>query len=453
MQLVASAAMQMQMRSAAARCFHTSNIVRAEAALQMRSDAWQSSHLSPAVAYLLHSEHWDPLSIKGTGRAGRILKGDVLAAIKSGTIKKESGAGKKQAAPSSTPSPSPPSSRPAASSPSASLSRGRSREFMDVPLTNIRKVTARRLTEAKQTIPHGDASVSINMNAILSLRSDWKASGTVSSLPSVNDLMIRAAALALRQVPELNTVYSAKTGEFSRSPTVDISVAVATDTGLITPIIKSADRKRLESINSEMKELAKKAKENKLKPEEFMGGSFTSAEEKYRRNGELATLLCVWSIVLLTCSAVAMPLACCWFSSSISNLGMFGITQFRAIINPPQVCILAVGTSTTGIDQSKVIAQMEKEHAAAAAKEKERKAAAAAASSPSNPLPFSQSAAFALPSSSSSSPSPPSPPPSLPSSTLLNVTLVFDERAVNAADAASFLTAFKTIMENPLMMQ
>lgn len=260
----AAAAASVASPTAARRCFGSL------APLVLPSDRWAASHLSPAVQFMLRSGNFAPASIAGTGRAGRILKGDVLKAIRDGTIRQDSAA-PKQAATAAA------SSAPAASGTAGPSSIGRRvREFTDVPLTNIRKVIASRLSASKQSIPHAYASTTLKMDGVLALRAAWKAEGR-ETMPSVNDFIIRASALALRRVPQANTTYNAKTGEFTRSPTVDISVAVATDTGLITPIVKRADEKRMDAVSAEVKELAGKAKNNKLKPEEFQGGSFTSA--------------------------------------------------------------------------------------------------------------------------------------------------------------------------------
>ena len=161
----------------------------------------------------------------------------------------------------------------------------------------MRKVIASRLTESKATVPHAYASIDCKLDNLLELRKQINATGAGTKV-SVNDLVIKASALALRDVPSVN-----QNAEASREGNVDISVAVATPSGLITPIVKDADALSVSEINGCVKDLAARAFENKLKPEEFMGGSFT-----------------------------------------ISNLGMFGISQFSAVINPPQAAILAVGS-------------------------------------------------------------------------------------------------------------
>lgn len=175
--------------------------------------------------------------------------------------------------------------------------------FTDIPLTNIRQVIARRLLQSKQTVPHYYLSIDINMDECLELRKELNRLLAPDNVKlSVNDFIIKAAAQACRKVPEANSSWMDTC--IREYHTVDVSVAVSTDTGLITPIVFGADRKGLASISKDIKALAAKAKEGKLKPQEFQGGTF-----------------------------------------SISNLGMYGIKNFCAIINPPQACILAVGTT------------------------------------------------------------------------------------------------------------
>lgn len=165
----------------------------------------------------------------------------------------------------------------------------------------MRKVIAKRLTESKATVPHFYTGMECEIDALLALRKKVKAELDVNV--SVNDMVIKAAALALRDLPEANAKWNPRSQQIDGSNTaVDISVAVATPAGLITPIITNADQMGLGQINNKVRDLATRAKDNKLKPEEYQGGSFT-----------------------------------------ISNLGMFGIDEFTAVINPPQACILAVG--------------------------------------------------------------------------------------------------------------
>ncbi|OXB63223.1 hypothetical protein ASZ78_006512 [Callipepla squamata] len=169
--------------------------------------------------------------------------------------------------------------------------------FTEIPASNIRRVIAKRLTESKTTIPHAYASADCGIDAILKLRSELAKDDIKVS---VNDFIIKAAAVTLKQMPDVNSTWD---GEGCRQlQSIDISIAVATDRGLITPVIKDVPAKGLQEIAASAKALAKKARDGKLLPEEYQGGSF-----------------------------------------SISNLGMFGINDFIAVINPPQACILAVG--------------------------------------------------------------------------------------------------------------
>lgn len=180
-------------------------------------------------------------------------------------------------------------------------------EAVQIPNNNMRKVIAKRLQESKQVVPHFYLSIDVEIDALLEARAQLNKHAESQSKDgkppyklSVNDLVIKASALALRDKPNCNVSwYDDAILQYNN---VDISVAVATDGGLITPIIRNADQKSLPAISKEMKDLAARARDNKLKPEEFQGGGF-----------------------------------------SISNLGMFGVKTFQAIINPPQACILAVG--------------------------------------------------------------------------------------------------------------
>jgi len=178
--------------------------------------------------------------------------------------------------------------------------------YVDLPHSGIKKTTAKRLVQSKQTIPHYYLSMDCRMDKLLAQREAFNAKREKNARLSVNDFVIKASALALRAVPQLNSQWM--DNAIRQFDYVDISVAVMTDAGLITPIVFDADSKGLDGISTTVKALGAKAKEGKLQPAEFIGGTFT-----------------------------------------ISNLGMFGITSFSAIINPPQAAILAVGTTTTRI--------------------------------------------------------------------------------------------------------
>lgn len=184
-------------------------------------------------------------------------------------------------------------------------------KYTDIPNTNMRKIIAKRLTESKATVPHFYTSIECNIDDLMALRKQLRKDMDVNV--SVNDLIIKSAALALRDVPEANAKWNRLTNKIEMSQGVDISVAVATPNGLITPIVTGADKRGLGDINSKVKDLAGRAKLGKLKPEEFQGGSF-----------------------------------------SVSNLGMFGISAFTAVINPPQACILAVGAGIPRVCPPKV---------------------------------------------------------------------------------------------------
>ncbi|KAF8430023.1 dihydrolipoyllysine-residue acetyltransferase component of pyruvate dehydrogenase complex [Tirmania nivea] len=178
--------------------------------------------------------------------------------------------------------------------------------YTDIPLTAMRKTIATRLTQSKNTAPHYYVQTTLNVSKLLKLREALNAQADGKYKLSVNDFIIKAAAHALIKVPQVNSSWLEAEGVIRQYNVVDISVAVATPVGLMTPIVKSAHARGLESISAEVKALGAKAKESKLKPEEYQGGTFT-----------------------------------------ISNMGMNpAVDRFTAIINPPQAAILAVGTAT-----------------------------------------------------------------------------------------------------------
>jgi pyruvate dehydrogenase E2 component (dihydrolipoamide acetyltransferase) len=225
--------------------------------------------------------------LKGSGPNGRIVKADIEAAHKG--------------APAARPQAAAPAPTPAAR-PAAPITA----PHQLVPNSSIRKVIARRLAEAKATIPHFYVSIDIELDALLKLRGELNAKsakdGPGAFRLSVNDLLIKAAALTLRRVPKVNASWT--DDAIVLYDDVDISVAVSIPDGLITPIIRRADQKGLAAISNEMKDLIERARAGKLKPEEFQGGGF-----------------------------------------SISNMGMYGVSEFAAIINPPQAAILAVAAA------------------------------------------------------------------------------------------------------------
>ncbi|MGC1467965.1 MAG: pyruvate dehydrogenase complex dihydrolipoamide acetyltransferase [Sphingorhabdus sp.] len=284
---------------------------------------------SPLARRIAAEKGVDLAGLTGTGPNGRIVKADVEGA--------KSGA----AAPAAT------ASVPAA--PAAIPDFGIPHEV--VKLSNMRKTIARRLTESKQTVPHIYLTVDVRLDALLKLRGELNASleGRGVKL-SVNDMLIKALALALIQVPKCNVSFAGDTMlQYSRA---DISVAVSVPTGLITPIIVDAANKSLSTISTEMSALAAKAKDGKLQPHEFQGGT-----------------------------------------ASISNMGMMGIKQFEAVINPPQAMIMAIGAGEK--------------------------------------RPFVVDDALAI-------------------ATVMSATGSFDHRAIDGADGAELMKVFKEFVEKPL---
>lgn len=261
------------------------------------------SRMGPAARHYLEESHIPLSAVHPTGPHHMITKGDVLAAIAGGAkpvaaeaTPKPAPAAAPAAAPKQAAAPTPAPAAPAAATPPPPPPGA---AYTDIPTTQIRRIIAARLLESKSTIPHLYLSADVELDGIAQLREALKSQGVKVS---VNDCVIKAVALALAEFPAANSKWDVAGETIVPSPSVDISIAVATEGGLITPIVKNADSKSLAAISKEVRELAGRARENKLKPEEFQGGSF-----------------------------------------SISNLGMFGIDSFSAIINPPQACIMAVG--------------------------------------------------------------------------------------------------------------
>jgi len=244
---------------------------------------------SPLARRMAKQAGIDLSALKGSGPNGRIVKADIEAAHKGAPAARPQAAAPAPAAA--------PAARPAAPI---------TAPHQLVPNNSIRKVVARRMAEAKATIPHFYASIDIELDALLKLRSDLNAKsakeGPGAFRLSVNDLIIKAAAITLRRVPKVNASWTDDATVLYDD--VDISVAVSIPDGLITPILRRADQKGLAAISNEMKGLIERARAGKLKPEEFQGGGF-----------------------------------------SISNMGMYGVSEFAAIINPPQAAILAVAAA------------------------------------------------------------------------------------------------------------
>ncbi|PJK31423.1 pyruvate dehydrogenase complex dihydrolipoamide acetyltransferase [Minwuia thermotolerans] len=245
---------------------------------------------SPLAKRMAEQAGLDLAAIEGSGPKGRVVKRDIEAAVKAGTAKKAA----PQAAATAAAAPAPTPLAVAGDYPPATD------DYEEIKLNSMRKTIARRLTEAKQTIPHFYLTMDIELDRLLAMRKDLNGRSDAYRI-SVNDFIIRATALALHRHPEINAQF---TGEaILQHRKVDVSVAVAIEGGLITPVIRDADRKGLVEIANQAKDLAGRARDGKLKPEEYQGGTCT-----------------------------------------VSNLGMFGIDQFVAVINPPQSTILAVGS-------------------------------------------------------------------------------------------------------------
>lgn len=239
--------------------------------------------MGPSARNLLHKYGIDSTQTKATGNRGTLLKEDVLRFI---TEKKLSPK---------------PFSDQSSSGKATTGSKAPKSFYVDIELTNMRRTIAKRLTESKSGTPHAYMSIKCFMDDVLQLRSKLK---NEAISVSVNDLIVKASALALKQVPEMNCLWDAASNSAKLQPDVDISIAVATPTGLITPIIRNANRLTLAEINMASRELINKAKDGKLQPNDFIGGTF-----------------------------------------SISNLGMYDIDYFTGVINPPQAAILAVGST------------------------------------------------------------------------------------------------------------
>ena len=272
----------------------------------------------------------DLAKVTGTGPNGRIVKADVEGATGGAAA---------------------PAPVPAVAAPSAAATPDFGIPYEAEKLNNVRKTIARRLTEAKQTIPHIYLTVDVRLDALLKLRGELNTALEPQGVKlSVNDLMIKALAKALEIVPKCNVSFAGdELRKFTRS---DISVAVAAPSGLITPIIVDAGAKSVSQISKEMSALAGKAREGKLQPHEYQGGT-----------------------------------------ASLSNLGMFGIKQFDAVINPPQAMILAVGAGEQ--------------------------------------RPYVVDGALSV-------------------ATVMSATGSFDHRAIDGADGAALMQAFKQLVEQPL---
>ena len=248
---------------------------------------------TPLARRIAADKGLDLANVTGSGPHGRIVKADVETAQPTST--------KPADAPAAAAAPAPMAAEPAKDAVQKTYA---DRPHEEIKLDGMRKIIASRLTEAKQTVPHFYLRRDINLDGLLKFRSQLNKQLEPRGIKlSVNDFIIKACALALQQVPEANAVWAGdRTLQFEKS---DVAVAVAIEGGLFTPVLQDADTKSLSALSSEMKDLASRARDRKLAPHEYAGGSF-----------------------------------------AISNLGMFGIDNFDAIINPPHAAILAVGAGT-----------------------------------------------------------------------------------------------------------
>ena len=293
-------------------------------------------------------------ALTGSGPHGRVVKVDVEAAIASGGAKAAPAAKAPAGAPSAASAPKPMSDDQV-------LKLFAEGSYELVPHDNMRKTIARRLVEAKSTIPHFYLTLDCELDALLALRTQLNAAAPMRKTDkgeapayklSVNDMVIKAMAMALMAVPDANASWTESA--MVRHKHADVGVAVSIPGGLITPIIRHADEKTLSVISNEMKDLASRARSRKLKPEEYQGGT-----------------------------------------TAVSNLGMFGIKDFAAVINPPHATILAVGAG----EERAVVKKGE-----------------------------------------------------IKIATVMSVTLSTDHRAVDGALGAELLGAFKRMIENPMGM-
>ena len=246
---------------------------------------------SPIVRRLAQENDLDLSRIEGSGPAGRIVERDVRAAMESGTAQKADGKAEAEA-------PEPEAAPKAAAAPEPTGAPGT--ELVEP--SRMRRVIGERMTQSKQQVPHYYASVEVEMDELLALRKQLNEQLEEEGLKlSVNDFVMKACAVALRNYPNLNALYTTRGVELHEN--VDMAMAVALDQGLITPVIRDAANKTLSAISAASKDLAKRAREGGLKPEEYQGGTVT-----------------------------------------VSNMGMFGVESFAAIINPPQAAIVAVSS-------------------------------------------------------------------------------------------------------------
>ncbi len=268
---------------------------KSEAPAAPSDDDGERIKASPLARRMAKDAGLDLKALDGSGPKGRIVKRDIEEAKEQGVGKADDKTAAKSEAPKSQPSKPVDENEPLAQ-------YGISADRYEIKKAdNITKISAKRLSESFRDIPHFPLNVDCRLDALLKFRKEINAKTPEGVKVSVNDILIKASGLALKKVPQANASWI-EDGRIAMHKHADVSVAVAIEGGLITPIIKDADQKGLAQISSEMKDLASRARDRKLKPEEYQGGTF-----------------------------------------SLSNLGMFGISSFSSIINPPQGMILSVG--------------------------------------------------------------------------------------------------------------
>ena len=277
-----------------------------EVSAPVERDATGAVRASPLARRIAKDAGIDVAAIEGSGPKGRVVKADVEAAIAGGGVAKAAPAAKAEAAPAAAA----PAAEPKAMADEAMLKLFEQGSYDVIPHDSMRRTIARRLVEAKATVPHFYMTLDCEIDALLALRKQLNDSAPVIKTDkgeapayklSVNDFVIKAMALALKEVPDANVSWTE--GGMLKHKHADVGVAVSIPGGLITPIVRKAEEKTLSAISNEMKDLAGRARNRKLKPEEYQGGT-----------------------------------------TAISNLGMYGIKDFAAVINPPHATILAVGT-------------------------------------------------------------------------------------------------------------
>ena len=269
----------------------TSKVPKAPTPAAPKAEDGNRIFASPLARRIAADKGLDLKAVKGSGPHGRIVKADVEGLTKSD-------------APKAAPAAPPKAAAPAGPSTDVITKMYEGREYAEIKLDGMRKTIAARLTEAKQTVPHFYLRRDIHLDALIGFRAELNKQLEPRGVKlSINDFIIKACALALQQVPDANSVWAGdRTLKLKPS---DVAVAVAIEGGLFTPVLKDAEMKSLSALSAEMKDLAARAKDRKLAPHEYQGGSF-----------------------------------------AISNLGMFGIDNFDAVINPPHGAILAVGAGT-----------------------------------------------------------------------------------------------------------